>query len=76
MSATVKIGGILATITDYQWSSDNKQLQNLLNAALPETGPSGADPNPDHTAALNAIEAFGGEIVSFDEAEHVSGRIY
>lgn len=58
----VKIAGITARINEYVWTSDNKDLEKLLNSMLDPEGPSGADPNPDYTAAMQAIEALGGEI--------------
>jgi hypothetical protein len=46
---TVNIAGDIATIDGYEWQSDNESLQELLNAMLHPSGPSGADPYPDLT---------------------------
>ncbi len=72
----VNIGGDVAEIEGYEWTGDNDALVDLLNAMLDSAGPSGADPNPDLTAAQNAIDRLGGEIVHADEVEYVEGRIY
>ena len=58
----VKIAGIAARINEYVWTSDNKDLEKLLNSMLDPEGPSGGDPNPDYTAAMQAVEALGGKI--------------
>jgi hypothetical protein len=76
MSATIQLGPVEATITDYVWSSDDEPLAEMLNARLPPGGHSGDDPNPDYTAALEAAEALGGEVLRFDEVEYVAGRVY
>lgn len=72
----IDIAGNVATIKGYKWSGDNNVLVSLLNAMLDPAGPSGADPNPDLTAAQAAIDALGGEITRADETEYVEGRIY
>ena len=76
MSATIRIGIIEATIDGYQWTSKNKALKNMLNAMLDPDGPSGSDPNPDETAALEAAELIGGEVVRADTAEYEPRAIY
>lgn len=69
MAATVRIGGATATIDGYEWTTSNPTLKRMLDKLLDPNGPSGADPNPDHTAALAAIDKLGGTLVRFDEAE-------
>ena len=76
MAATIKIGLFTATIEKYNWTSENESLAELLNSMLPIYGPSGSDPNPDHTAAVEAVNLLGGEVVSFDQLPYVDGRIY
>lgn len=66
----------IATINKYKWQSKNEALTAMLNAYLPTNGPSGADPNPDLTAARNIVAIFGGEILHADPTEYVEGRIY
>lgn len=73
---TVNIGGDIATIDGYEWQSTNEALQDLLNGMLDPLGPSGADPNPDLTAAQAAIAALGGKVTQADKTEYVEGRIY
>ncbi len=72
----VNIGGDAAEIEGYEWTGDNDALVGLLNAMLDSSGPSGADSNPDLTAAQDAISRLGGEILHADEVEYVEGRIY
>lgn len=78
MAATIDLGLGLskATIDGYEWTSDDKIFEDLLNTMLDPYGPSGADPNPDLTAAQAAVKQIGGKIISFDEVENVPGRIY
>jgi hypothetical protein len=76
MAVTVKIGGSMATIQDYHWTSDDETLAALLNARLDPRGPSGADPDPDYNAAMDAITRYSGEIVHADRAESPEGLIY
>lgn len=76
MAATVKVFGVQATITDMQWSSDFEDLTKMLQSMLDPDGPSGSDPNPDYTAAALVVEALGGEIVSFDEADFDPDAVY
>jgi len=68
--------GYEATITNYRWETENKNIQKMLNSFLPTNGAKGDDPNPDMTAALNIIDIFGGEMIQAQETEYVEGRIY
>lgn len=63
----IELAGVMAIIENYEWASDNKHLQDALNAMLDPLGPSGADPYPDLTAATEAMEKLGGEVVEYDE---------
>lgn len=62
--AKIEIAGFEATITNYKWTCpESPELEGLLNARLPSGGPSGSDPNPDRTAAMNAVKFLGGEVI-------------
>jgi hypothetical protein len=63
MSATIRIGNETATVNGGQWSSSNPNLAELLPLMDSPLGPSGADPDPDKTAAEAACSALGGEVV-------------
>ena len=76
MAAVVEINGMRAKIDGYRWVSGDSQLLTVLPLLLDPLGPSGSDPNPDYHAALAAVEALGGEVVSYDQSEYVEGRIY
>ncbi len=76
MSATIRLLGHEATIDGYRWRSKNRALEAVLNAMLDPAGPSGADPEADIHAAEAAIQKLGGELVRFEESEHVEGRVY
>ena len=77
MSVTIRTIQDMATIDGYEWTGDNAQLVDLLNSMLAPYGPSGADPNPDMTAAQAAIDSIGGEIVDINQdIKHVKGRVY
>ena len=74
---TVQFGASIATIDGYKWRSANLPLASLLNARLPLYGPSGADPNPDLTAARELAAELGGTIIDEGEPmESIEGRIY
>jgi hypothetical protein len=76
VSATIRIGPLEATITDYRWTSADPSLEAALNAMLNPAGPSGADPNPDLTAAQDAVGRLGGVVVAAEApAEEPEGRI-
>jgi hypothetical protein len=77
MMVTVDFVGAVAVISEMVWSCEDAQFQDLLNSMLDPLGPSGADPDPDHTAAMDAIKRLGsGKVTRRDEVEYVEGRIY
>jgi len=77
MSVTIQVLKERATIDGYRWTGADPSLVELLNAMLDQYGPSGADPNPDLTAAKVAAEELGGEIIDAGEPpEYVEGRVY
>ena len=79
MAATVRVGPFKATINGYHWKSESVGLARLLNAQLAlnhPDGPGGEDPNPDLTAAREAVKAYGGEVLEFDRVKRVAGRVY
>jgi hypothetical protein len=66
MSAIIQIDLIEAIVDGYHWTSKSKPLADMLNAMLDPLGPSGADPNPDETAAIEAAELIGAEVVKVE----------
>ena len=76
MTAIISLLGMKATIQAYEWVAEEERLKSLLNSLLDPFGPSGADPNPDLTAAQEAMHILGGEVVSYDEIKNVEGRVY
>jgi len=76
MSAIIEVNGIRATINGYQWTSSNKDLEQTLNLMLDPYGPSGADPNPDATAAQAAIDKLGGKLIRFDKDTSRPGTVH
>ena len=76
MPATVMIDGKEAMIKDYVWVSGDKELINMLNEILPLGGPSGADPNPDGTAAQEAVKVLGGKVLKIVPVEFDPEVIY
>lgn len=75
MAATVKIDGMTSTIDRYHWEGD-EPVTSLLNSYLDPKGPWGYDPNPDYTAAAEAVKRFGGKILSFDEMDFDPDVVY
>jgi len=76
MSATIQIGRYQATVDHGHWTSKAEPIAGCLNMLARLRGVSGADPNPDLHAAMEAAERFHGEIVSYDPTEYVAGRVY
>lgn len=79
MAATVRLDifqGIEAIIDNYRWTSSNKGIARILNNSLSPDGPESYDPNPDYTAAQEAVKRFGGKIVSFDKSRFDPKVVY
>lgn len=77
MTATIALGQLQATITDYHWTSASPEFSGLLNAMLDKTGPSGADPDPDLTAAKTAARQLHAHVIDHTPLDPpVDGRIY
>ena len=70
------IAGQPATIEGYVWTSPDAGLAAMLNAGLPWHGAGPSDPNPDLTAAQDAVKTLGGEVLEASPVEYVEGRIY
>jgi hypothetical protein len=77
MAATIDVSGKQATVTDGEWAADDAALFAALGPLRHGPfGPSGSDPNPDHSLAVKAAATLGGTVVKFDRTEHVAGRVY
>lgn len=76
MSAKVRIYGYEASISGLKWTCSNKPLEELLNSMREPLGPSGADPDPDYTAAMRAIEELGGELLEHKPLPSEGDLIY
>jgi hypothetical protein len=77
MAVIVRLAsGTTAIIDGYYWTARDPTVAALLNAMLEAAGPSGADPDPDRTAAQRAIAVLGGEILRADDAPFEDGVIY
>lgn len=76
MTAIIQIGKDKAVIKEYKWTSANLGLQDVLNDLLEPDGPSGSDPNPDETAAKEAVKLLGGKFITADAIESKEGVIY
>jgi hypothetical protein len=72
----VKFGITTATIDGHLWQSGNDALTSLLNAMLPQSGAAGDDPDPDFTAAQDAANRLGGNIVASDNPDYEDGMLY
>ncbi len=76
MSATIKALGKNYTIDGYKWSGPDKGMVRIFNSYLDPDGPSGADPNPDATAAFELAKTLGLKVVKYDKLDYVPGRVY
>jgi len=78
MAAKVKVlpEEVVAECRGYHWTSTDKDIEGYLNSLLDPWGPSGSDPNPDYTAALQAVELLGGKVVVYDRTESVENVVY
>jgi hypothetical protein len=79
----IKINGVLCSIENGIWTSEDSRLQGYLRNEEKEfrrkqsDGP--CDPDPDHTSALHALQFFGGcdlDLSQHTPPEHVRGRVY
>lgn len=69
MPVTIELFPNKATIKDYQWTSDNRTFQAMLNEMLNIGGPSGDDPDPDFTAAKRIAKVLGADIIKHEQVE-------
>ena len=77
MSVTMSVAGKEAVIDGYVWASDDELLEQFLNSMLDPGGPSGADPNPDLNAAIDAAGKLGGKVIDRGlPVVFVEGRVY
>ncbi len=81
MSAEIEVNGIKATITGYKWECEDPITLAILNSLLNPNGVGGEDPNPDATAAHNAVDLFNkhgskAKVIRYDDWPVVEGRIY
>lgn len=76
MTAKIIMGGTEATIDGYTWTSEDKALEGALNAMLEVSEVWGSDPNPDYTAAQEAVKLLGGEVLEFTESEFDPEAVY
>lgn len=79
MTAVIETPLGKATITNYRWRSENKELAALLNDFLDPSGPPGYDPNPDYSAALDAVDRLPMKncfVLSYEKVEYDPKAIY
>ena len=77
MAVTIQLPwGVTAVIDGYQWRARDLHVAKMLNALLDPDGPSGADPDPDRTAAQAAIDKLGGKIIQADDPPFEDGTVY
>ena len=71
MATIVELNGCRATFAEdgYRWESEQPTLADTLNSLLDPRGPSGADPNPSATAAVEAQRVFGITFIELDETD-------
>jgi hypothetical protein len=64
MGYTIEIpGGIRAAVQNRRWTSDHKLWEQNLNLDVP-AHPSGGDPDPDYTLALQAARRWHGQVIT------------
>lgn len=73
MSATIKVKGITATITDGVWKCKDEILSGLLISFVTEQHPYN---NADYESAQEAVKQLGGEIVSYTNPENDPDVVY
>ena len=76
MRATVQLGGMQATIEDWNWTGEDRQLVAVLNAMLDPNGPSGGDPAPNTHEARRVIGLLGGEVIDFELPPYDKDTVY
>ena len=74
---TVEIAGHKATVELGKWTSTNKNLASMLNAAFNRNKIADYSPFVDLTLANMAVEKLNAKILDVtDKPEYVKGRIY
>ena len=78
MRATIEFDGARATITTWEWVSDNPEFAALLNSMLEQSGRRGYLPSPEVIEAHRIAELLGAKIVEETHTpyDYVTGRIY
>lgn len=75
MTAKVAIGDLTATLTGRKWTCEDELIEQILNQLLRGQSPA-YDPNPEHTAAREAVALLDGKILSFDEPKFREDVVY
>ena len=76
MSAVIDTPLGRATVTDGEWSAENKKLEDFLKLVV-NPAEIGYSPNLDLQAAMTAInELPGSKLLAYDKVESTPGVIY
>jgi len=77
MTVEIEVGGERATIKDYRWKCKDDLLRKLLQGMLDPGGPSPSQPHPDYEAAVEAVRALGGKVLTTEpEPGPADGVVY
>ena len=77
MTAKIKTPHGEAVCEGYEWHCEDKVIERYLNSLLNPMGPGGEDPNPDLTAAEQALEEIpDSELVDYTPMNRVEGVVY
>ena len=76
MKATIEVNGITAVIEDWEWTSVDKTIANILNLMLDKLGPSGSDPAPNYHEAQRIASIIGAKVTDYELPDFVKGTVY
>jgi hypothetical protein len=77
MMVEIEIGGLRATARGYAWErGDEPLLTTLRNDLLARQVDGAYDPFPARTIAQEALDRYGGRIISEQAPAYVAGRDY
>jgi len=76
MSATLQLMRMTARIDNLVWTSQNPELERLLNALVPRDADGPHIANPDYFEAVRVAEVLGGRVILHDEASGDPDLVY
>lgn len=72
MAITIKIFEVEATLKNFRWTCQDKEVESFLNSFIDVGEPPQHQANPEYFAANQMVEKFGAEILK-DDSDEIAG---